>query len=142
MMHPLKQLVSDQKKGIKRGVPSICSANVFVLEAAIENAKKYHDLVVIEATANQVNQFGGYTGMRPGDFAALVMGIAGRCGFDPQRLILGGDHLGPLVWTEMGARVAMDNAAELVRQYVLAGFTKIHIDTSMRLAGDPERTDG
>jgi D-tagatose-1,6-bisphosphate aldolase subunit GatZ/KbaZ len=31
----------------------------------------------------------------------------------------------------------MANAAELVRQFAAAGFLKIHIDTSMRLKGDP-----
>jgi D-tagatose-1,6-bisphosphate aldolase subunit GatZ/KbaZ len=31
----------------------------------------------------------------------------------------------------------MANAEELVAQFAAAGFTKIHIDTSMRLAGDP-----
>lgn len=30
----------------------------------------------------------------------------------------------------------MDRAVELVSQFVLAGFTKIHLDTSMRLASD------
>ena len=30
----------------------------------------------------------------------------------------------------------MKNAGELIRSYVLAGFSKIHIDTSMRLADD------
>ena len=30
----------------------------------------------------------------------------------------------------------MEEAKELVRQYVAAGFTKIHIDTSMKVADD------
>lgn len=32
----------------------------------------------------------------------------------------------------------MQKAEELVYQYVLAGFTKIHLDTSMKLADDPQ----
>ena len=30
----------------------------------------------------------------------------------------------------------MKNAEDLIRAYVAAGFTKIHIDTSMKLADD------
>ncbi len=136
MIHPLKQLVLDQKKGIKRGITSVCSANKFVLEAAMENAKKYDEYVLIEATANQVNQFGGYTGMKPADFAVFAKGIAKNVGFDLDKLILGGDHLGPLTWTGENEDKAMENAVELMKQFIKAGFTKIHIDTSMKVADD------
>jgi len=91
---------------------------------------------LIEATANQVNQFGGYTGMKPADFAAFVKGIAARVKFPEEMLILGGDHLGPLVWQGEPAGSAMDKAADLVEGYVKAGFTKLHLDTSMKLGGD------
>ncbi|GAL35422.1 tagatose-6-phosphate kinase AgaZ [Vibrio maritimus] len=50
--------------------------------------------VVIEATSNQVNQFGGYTGMKPKDFVSYVYEIANEVGFPIERIILGGDHLG------------------------------------------------
>lgn len=136
MNHPLKDLVNDQKRGIKRGITSVCSANAFVIQAAMENAKKYDEYVLIEATANQVNQFGGYTGMRPKDFVEFAYKIASECDFDMNKLILGGDHLGPLTWTGKNEQEAMENAKELICQYVLAGFTKIHIDTSMKLADD------
>jgi D-tagatose-1,6-bisphosphate aldolase subunit GatZ/KbaZ len=61
-------------------------------------------------------------------------------GFPQDKLILGGDHLGPLVWSGDNEEVAMGKAKELVRLFVLAGFTKIHLDTSMRLADDPKDT--
>ena len=32
----------------------------------------------------------------------------------------------------------MENSKKLIREYVLAGFTKIHIDTSMPIIGDFE----
>ena len=38
------------------------------------------DVVLIEATSNQVDQFGGYTGMRPADFRVFVEEIAHRVG--------------------------------------------------------------
>ena len=52
-------------------------------------------LVLIEATANQVNQYGGYTGMQPAHFRARVDEIARSAQIDGTRLLLGGDHLGP-----------------------------------------------
>lgn len=136
MTHPLKQLVIDQKAGKKVGMTSLCSANAFVLQAAMENARRYDEYVLIESTANQVNQFGGYTGMKPEDFAAFARGMAERSGFHADRLILGGDHLGPLTWREQSEKDAMENAGEMIRQYIRAGYTKIHIDTSMRLGDD------
>lgn len=136
MTHPLKQLVIDQKAGKKMGMTSICSANAFVLRAAMENAVRYDEYVLIESTANQVNQFGGYTGMKPEDFVASARHIAVQCGLGADRLLLGGDHLGPLIWQDKCEKEAMENAGEMIRQYIHAGYTKIHIDTSMRLKDD------
>jgi len=93
--------------------------------------------LLLEATSNQVNQLGGYTGMTPAMFREYVYGIARELSFDTGRLILGGDHLGPNPWQHLDAATAMQNAVEMVRQYVEAGFTKIHLDASMRCADDP-----
>ena len=130
------KLIKDQKNGSDKAICSICSANEFVLEAAMEDGRDNDLMVLIEATANQVNQFGGYTGMLPDDFMAFVRRIAKKVGFDESRLIIGGDHLGPLTWQGDTEAVAMEKAEELVRQYVAAGFSKIHLDTSMRVADD------
>lgn len=135
-MHPLIKLRDNQKNGIKRGIYSICSANEYVIEAGMQNAKKLGNHVLVEATANQVNQYGGYTGMLPADFREFVASIAKRVGFNENKIILGGDHLGPLTWKNESSQTAMKKAEELVKQFVLAGFTKIHIDTSMRLKDD------
>ena len=62
--------------------------------------------VLIEATSNQVDQFGGYTGMRPADFRELVFSIADQQGFPRDRIVLGGDHLGPNRWQEQPAEEA------------------------------------
>ncbi|WP_410959035.1 class II D-tagatose-bisphosphate aldolase non-catalytic subunit, partial [Salmonella sp. 5800] len=53
--------------------------------------------------------------------------------------ILGGDHLGPNAWRSFPAEEAMQRAEALIDAYVCAGFTKIHLDTSMACGGDPER---
>ena len=131
-VHPLANIVRLREKGTYKGVCSICSANEFVIEAAIEKAREYNTFVLIEATANQVNQFGGYTWMKPDDFREFVFSIARKADFPLENVILGGDHLGPLVWKNDNKEQTMSKAEKLIRDYVLAGFTKIHIDTSMK----------
>lgn len=134
--HPIRKMIEKRKKGIFCALPSYCSANELVIEAIMEEAGRNDDFVLIEATANQVNQYGGYTGMQAADFVAYINEIADRVGFDKERLMLGGDHLGPLTWNGESEETAMEKADCLVRSFVKAGFTKIHLDTSMRLGSD------
>jgi len=75
--------------------------------------------------------------MRPADFRDLVHEIADRHGLPRNRVVLGGDHLGPNAWRQLEPDAAMDNADALIEGYVAAGFTKIHLDCSMSCAGDP-----
>lgn len=137
-LHYLEEIVKLQKQGVPRGIYSICSANRFVIEASLEQGLKDDSHVLIEATCNQVNQFGGYTGMKPRDFVKFVQGIADKVQFPREKLILGGDHLGPSPWKKEHAEAAMEKAAVLVKEYVSAGFTKIHLDPSMHLAADDD----
>jgi len=134
--HSLKEIVKLQKLGVSKGIYSVCSANTFVIQAALERSLKDEVEVIIEATANQVNQYGGYTGMKPADFRDFVFSIAEKVNFTREKIILGGDHLGPLTWKNENASVAMEKSQVLIKEYVLAGFTKIHIDTSMHLSDD------
>lgn len=136
--NPLKQIVVKQKEGKPVGIYSCCSANDYVIEAALECVKRDDSCVLIEATANQVDQNGGYTGMTPKDFREFVLKKAKAIGVDESRIFLGGDHLGPLTFAALPEKEAMEKAEELVRCYVAAGFTKIHIDTSMPIIGDFE----
>lgn len=136
ILNPLKDIVINQKKGVFQGIYSACSANEFVIEAVLDKALQNNEYVLIESTANQVNQFGGYTGMKPLDFKRFVYSIADRMNFPRQRIILGGDHLGPLIWRDEDTEPAMIKSKELIRDYVLAGYAKIHIDTSMMLKED------
>jgi len=98
--------------------------------------------LLIEATCNQVNQFGGYTGMTPLDFRAFVERIAAQARFPQERILLGGDHLGPYPWRHLPAQQAMEHACNLVTAFVDAGFMKIHLDASMACAGDPTPLPG
>ncbi|KPL84211.1 hypothetical protein SE15_03370 [Thermanaerothrix daxensis] len=118
------------------GITSVCSAHPYVIEAALRNGMMTHTPVLIEATCNQVNQYGGYTGMTPADFVRYVENIAARVGSPRENLLLGGDHLGPLVWAHEPAESAMEKARALVKAYVEAGFRKIHLDCSMPCADD------
>lgn len=120
-----------------RGITSVCSAHPLVIEAALVEALASGQPALIEATCNQVNHLGGYTGMTPLDFCRFVREIAERVGCNPDRILLGGDHLGPNPWKSRPAADAMDEAAAMVRAYVQAGFTKIHLDTSMGCLGEP-----
>lgn len=134
--NPLKKIVELQKQGKNVGIYSVCSANGYVIEAALKRGMSDGSCVLIESTANQCDQNGGYTGMKPADFKRFVLDIAEKNGFDKDRIFLGGDHLGPLTFAYKDESEAMADAEELIRHYVGAGFTKIHIDTSMKLNSD------
>ena len=135
-MHPLKDLLNERAIRDVKGIVSICTANPRVLKACFSFYKDIKSPLVIEATANQVNQDGGYTGMIPETFKNFVYDLAKEADFPLERLFLGGDHLGPLTWSFLNEKEALEKSKVLVRDYVLAGFTKIHLDTSMRLADD------
>ena len=137
MSNRLLQVVTEQGQGKSGGIYSVCSANRYAIEAAMFQAKADKSEVLIEATSNQVDQFGGYTGMTPEQFATYVRDIASAVDFPFDRVLLGGDHLGPNTWQKEPAREAMAKARELIQAYISAGFTKIHLDASMRLGDDP-----
>jgi len=137
MTNVLLDTIRRHKAGEAVGVTSVCSAHPLVLEAAVLQARDTGGYVLVEATSNQVDQTGGYTGMRPNDFRGLVHGIAGRCGLPLDRVVLGGDHLGPNRWRNLPAEQAMQHAEVLVAAYVAAGFTKIHLDCTFSCADDP-----
>lgn len=124
-------------------VPSVCSAHGDVLTAALMLAESLDRPLLIEATSNQVNHRGGYTGMRPSDFVADVRRRADAAGCGMDRVIFGGDHLGPQAWKAQPPKAAMDEARAMIAAYVEAGFTKIHIDCAEGCAGEPDHlTDG
>lgn len=77
----MKTLIARHKAGEHIGICSVCSAHPLVIEAALAFDRNSTRKVLIEATSNQVNQFGGYTGMTPADFREFVFAIADRVGF-------------------------------------------------------------
>lgn len=86
-MQQLLQLVEQHKAGMPVGIFSVCSAHPWVLKAALRQAKARGTPVLVEATSNQVNQFGGYTGQTAAQFRDALwrladeVGLARECGW-------------------------------------------------------------
>ncbi|WP_319405468.1 class II D-tagatose-bisphosphate aldolase non-catalytic subunit [uncultured Desulfosarcina sp.] len=133
----LKDLRNRHLSGRIGGLVAVCSAHPQVLAAAAARAKDDGTLLLVEATANQVNLYGGYTGMTPSDFADQLTRLATDGGLAPGQVMLGADHLGPHPWRHLPAREAMAHAEALARAVVAAGFQKLHLDTGRRCADDP-----
>ncbi|ADV82267.1 D-tagatose-bisphosphate aldolase, class II, non-catalytic subunit [Terriglobus saanensis] len=137
MFNLLESLLANRKTpNSARGIYSVCSAHPWVIRAAIQQALSDESPLLIEATSNQVNQHGGYTGLRPADFRRMVVAIAEEEGLSTDRIIFGGDHLGPNAWQKLPAEEAMALAKEMMAEYAAAGFKKLHLDASMACAGE------
>jgi D-tagatose-1,6-bisphosphate aldolase subunit GatZ/KbaZ len=137
MPSTFQNYLAKRKLGVPAGICSVCSAHPWVIRAAAEQAAAAGSLLLVEATSNQVNQFGGYTGMRPAGFRSFVLEHVEAAGVAAEMLILGGDHLGPNPWRALAAAEAMALAETMVAEYVREGFTKIHLDASMPCGDDP-----
>lgn len=135
-MNALKKILFETENGKRRGIYSCCSVNRHVIDAVLLKAKENDTYALIEATANQVSQTGGYTGMTPQMFFDYAHACADELCFPKEKLILGGDHLGPTAWQDKDEEEAMALSDVLVHDFVLAGYEKIHLDTSVRLKSD------
>lgn len=141
MTNLIAQKIAEHKATGKGGIVSICSAQRDVIRAAADIATDYDAVLLIESTSNQVDQFGGYTGQTPAQYIAATREFIQSLGFPQEKVVFGGDHLGPNAWQHLPAQEAMANADELVRQYAAAGYEKIHLDCSMSCADDPVPLD-
>lgn len=135
-MPDLRRIIAQNRAGTAIAIPSVCTAHPDALEASLTLAETLDQPLVVEATSNQVNQDGGYTGLTPAAFIRFVQGIATRSGVSRTRILFGGDHLGPQAWRKLPAPRAMDKAHRMVADYAAAGFTKIHLDCSEGCAGE------
>jgi len=134
----LQEIIRRNRRSEAVGVYAVCSAHPEVIAAAAHQARDNESVLHVESTSSQVNQFGGYTGQNPQEFAAFVTAAAHWAGLSRERLLLGGDHLGPFPWRSESSASAMEKAHGLVRACVLAGYQKIHLDASMACADDPK----
>jgi len=134
----LLELLRRHRGGEPVGIYAVCSAHPLVLRSALQHAYILGGEALIEATSNQVNQDGGYTGLRPAGFRDVVWRMADEIGLPRERVLLGGDHLGPACWQSQPAESALQRAGTMVSEYVRAGFRKIHLDCSMSCSDDPQ----
>jgi D-tagatose-bisphosphate aldolase class II non-catalytic subunit len=135
-LEQLHAVVADNRAGRPRGIPSWCTAHPDTLRAILRAHRGNEAPILFEATCNQVNHQGGYTGMTPEEFRRFAEALALEAGIDARRIIFGGDHLGPNPWRHLASCEAMAEAKEMVRAYAGAGFSKIHLDASMACADD------
>jgi D-tagatose-1,6-bisphosphate aldolase subunit GatZ/KbaZ len=132
----LQGIIRRNRSSEPVGVYAVCSAHPRVLAAAAREAHENRSVLHVESTSSQVNQFGGYTGQNSRQFADSIHAVAREVGISGDRVLLGGDHLGPFPWRREPAANAMEKACRLVRECVLAGYQKIHLDASMACADD------
>ena len=140
----LREILCANRESGTGGTYAVCSAHVAVVEAAVQQSLQDGSILHVESTSSQVNQFGGYSGSTPSQFAHFIRSSAEKAGLACERILLGGDHLGPFPWREEPSDSALRKACELVADCVAAGYIKIHLDASMPCADDlgsslPER---
>ena len=133
----LQSILRGNRQSRKGGTYAVCSAHPVVIQASIQQSLADQSLLHVESTSSQVNQFGGYTRWTPRQFAEWIHSSAKNAGLPADRVLLGGDHLGPFPWRNEGSSLAVDRACKLVRDCVSAGYQKIHLDASMACADDP-----
>src|SRR5215469_17969713 len=133
----LQFVLRENRQSGEGGTYAVCSAHRAVIQAAIQQSIADESLLHVESTSSQVNQFGGYTSMAPGQFADWIRSSAKKAGLAEDRILLGGDHLGPFPWRKEASSKALEKACALVRDCVAAGYQKIHLDASMACADDP-----
>ena len=56
IQNPISELLQKRGQNREMGLYSCCSANEYVIRAALRRAKDRDTVVLVEATANQVNQ--------------------------------------------------------------------------------------
>lgn len=133
----LENILRGNRESGKGGTYAVCSAHPAVVEAAIQQSLKDGSLLHVESTSSQVNQYGGYTGSTPSQFAHWIRSAAKKAGLPADRILLGGDHLGPFPWRDEASASALEKGCKLVGDCVAAGYQKIHLDASMACADDP-----
>lgn len=131
-------IVESNRCGEQIAIASWCTAHALTLRAILDAHRDDDDPILIETTGNEVNQFGGSSGMTPATFRKLVENTADEADVDARRIILGGHQLGPGPWKNRSASAANGLARDMVRAYVEAGFTKLHFDASVACSDESE----
>ncbi len=115
----------------------ICTCNDLIIEAYLTFLKEEQAAIVL-ADSKAVDQFGGQSGLNPGDFVDFVVNIAEDCSFHTDRLFIGGYRLGLLPFVNEIESLAMENACGLVESAARAGYTFFHIDATKPLLDETD----
>ncbi len=124
----IQSVIEQNRDGATIGLPCFCTANEMVLRTLFECCATHDVPAVIEASSNQVNQDGGYTGMSAADFSQWIGLLSAEYGVANERLVMSGAHLGPRPWSHLSPKDALDKTKNLVKDFAAAGFRKIHLD--------------
>ena len=138
----LEAVVQRQKQGEPFGVYAACTANAYAIRAVLQQALRDGTGALIESTASQVNLSGGYTGLTPHRFRRQVLQMAMQIGLPSDRIIIGGDHIGPHPWRHASADHALQQASALASACVRAGYRKMHLDTTTPCGNEARQSDG
>ena len=138
----LEAVVQRQKQGDPFGIYAACTANAYAIRAVLQQARRDGTGALIESTASQVNLSGGYTGLTPHHFRRQVLQMAKQIGLPSDRIIIGGDHIGPYPWRHTSPENALQAASALTSACVQAGYRKIHLDTTSPCDNDARQSDG
>jgi len=103
----LRDVVKQNRQGKPAGTYAVCSAHPAVLDAAISQSLADGAVLHVESTSSQVNQFGGYTGTNPAQFAAQMRRTAEKAGLPFERVLLGAERTAAL------CKIAEDSFASL-----------------------------
>ena len=123
-------------RNLNKPLPSFCTSNFEVLNFLMIYSKIHKLPVLIECTSNQVNQYGGYTKLKPINFYKKIMNLKNKFKLKKENVLIGADHLGPLPWKHLDEKKALKNAIKLFKDCINAKFNKIHIDTGIKLKKD------
>ena len=128
-MKSLLDIARDNRAGAATGVAAFRTANAEILRTIFRP-------ILIDASAGAVNLAGGYAGMTPSGFRNFLDIVAAGEGVDPARIVLGGSRLGPALWRDEPASIAMGRTVQLVEACVEGGYDKLHVDTSIPCVDD------
>jgi tagatose-1,6-bisphosphate aldolase non-catalytic subunit AgaZ/GatZ len=111
-----------------------------IVLAYVKTAKELNAPLYFNASLNQVDRDGGYTGWTPSSFKTHVLQVAGEHGFKGP-IILQLDHGGPWLKDEHIARnysysQALDDFLKSLEAFIEAGFNVIHIDTTVDMENE------
>ncbi|PIY91542.1 fructose-bisphosphate aldolase, partial [Candidatus Micrarchaeota archaeon CG_4_10_14_0_8_um_filter_60_7] len=107
--------------------PRVCTG---VLDGVFRAAKANDAVVIFELARTECSLDGGYTGLTPAGFAAIVKHAAEKVGF--REWVLHADHL----TVKSKSRIEMNDLKALVDAQIDAGYTSFAVDASFLYAGN------